>query len=270
MVTLSSLLVLGMVALLAIIVCICAIIGRRKPRLGWAILVASALGLTVLSGFASNPAKHIVHVYTTNTSLYLQDTVSLLAVWSSLYYRTTEPVIQIHKEDIVPLQFLPRTLGSMNSFANLTAPGATGQQVSIGDMRRWHAYGTAATVFDLEVLPDSAIRISNSHPTSFDTAWVIIDGMVHRLASVLQGTHDYDLDQGSSVRLGTFIADGYSQQAPADLQLIRAIRNVFHLSKGVWLIAAADEDRLIIEDIAQKVRDITLVIVHEEEHRREI
>jgi hypothetical protein len=137
-------------------------------------------------------------------------------------------------------------------------------------MRTWHAYGAAASVFDLEALSDSSIRISNSHPTYFDTGWVIIEGMVHPITNVLRGIHDYDLDSVPSVRLSSFLADAYSQEASPALRLIREIQSVLPLSKGVWLIAAADEERLIAEDITQKVRDITLVIVHNEEANHEI
>jgi hypothetical protein len=94
--------------------------------------------------------------------------------------------------------------------------------------------------------------------------------MVHPITHVLRGIHDYDLDPETSVRLSSFLADAYSQQASPALRLIREIQSVLPLSKGVWLIATADEERLIAEDITQKVRDITLVVVHEEEANHEI
>jgi len=269
-VALNSLLVLGMIALLCVIVCVCSVVGRRKPRIGWVLFLASMLTITVSSGFASNPATHAVDTYTICSSLYVQDVVSFVTVSSSIYSTTSKPLIQSHKVEILPLHFLPRTLAGTTSFDNLAAVGETSQQVADGTMRSWHAYGAAASTFELEMLSDLVVRIANFHPTDFDTGWMIIDGIVYPLADVTRGTADYALDPASSVRLATFMADGYSQHASPTLRYIREVRDVFPLSKGVWLIAAADDERLLTGELAQKVRDITLVVVHGEEANHEI
>ena len=90
------------------------------------------------------------------------------------------------------------------------------------------------------------------------------------MTDIQRGSHDYDLDAEASVRLTSFLAETYSQRAPATLQLIREIHNAFTLSQGVWLIAAAEDAQLITGDNTQKVRDITLVVVRAEEANRAI
>lgn len=269
-VTLNSLLVLGMIALLCVIVYVCSVVGRRNPRIGWGLFLASMLLMAVSSGFASNPATHSSDVYIVSSSLYVQTSVSFVAVSSSLYSATSEPLIQSHKVGISPLHFLPRTLTGTNSFDNLAAHGETSQQVADGAMRSWHAYGDASSTFHLQMLSDSVVRIINSHPTDFEMGWMFIDGIVYPLADVTRGTADYELEPTSSVRLATFMADSYSQQPSPTLRYIREIRDVLSLSKGIWFIAAVDNERLLTGELAQKVRDITLAVVHGEEVNHEI
>jgi len=269
-VTLNSLLVLVMIALLGTLVCVCALIGRRNPKLGWAFLLICALSIAVSSGLASNPTAHSVDIYTTNSHFYLQASVSLLSVSSSSYASVVTSFNQAHKEGLLPLESLPRSLQLATSFDSLTLPGKTQRSLSAGDMRSWHAYGTAASVFDLQMLSESTVRISNSYPTSFDAAWILIEGLVYPMTDIQRGSHDYDLDAEASVRLTSFLAETYSQRAPATLQLIREIHNAFTLSQGVWLIATAEDAQLITGDNTQKVRDITLVVVRAEEANRAI
>ena len=270
LVTLNSLLILGMLALLGIVVCICAFVGRRNPRAGWALLLISALSMAVYSGFTSNPATHSVALYTTNTHLYLQDHVSLSSVCSSFYSSTNESFNQMHEEGLLPLESLPQTLKRATSFDSVTTLGETRRQLSVGDMRSWHAYGRAASVFEVEMLTDSTVRINSSHPAHFDGAWILIAGLVYPVPAIQRGGHDYHLDAATSVRLAAFLAETYSQRALATLQLIREISNAFSVSQGIWLLAADDTVRLITGDITQKVRDITLVVVRAEEAKREI
>lgn len=259
-VSLNSLLVLAMIVLLGSLVCVCAMVGRRKPRLGWTILLVCAPAITVSSGFASNPVIHTVDLYEVTTQLYVQDSVSFLSVSSSLYSRIDETIIQAHNEDILPLQFNPRTLKGPNSYDCLTVAGATKQQLSAGETRQWHAYGPASSVFDLESLSDTAVRISNTHPTDFDAAWILIDGTVYPIAKVQRGNHEYVLDPAFSISMSAFISTAYTQHASSVLRLISDVKDVLPLSKGIWLIATANEVQLIAEDITRKVRDITLVI----------
>jgi len=269
-VTLNSLLLLGMITLLCLLVCVCVLIGRRNPRAGWATLVTCMIGLAVSSGFASIPAEHTVDIYIVNTLFYLQTDVSLLSVFSSLYSEISTPFIQTHVEGIIPLQFLPRTLNVTDSLDSLTGQGETKWQISFGGTRQWHAYGSTASLLDFEFLSNSVVRVNNYHPGKFDTAWVFIDGMVYPIAEIYHGNHEYILDPVSSFRLSALMADGYTQHEPSELQLVREVREVLSLSKGTWLVAAANEVRLIANDITQKVRDITLVVAQGEKEEREI
>jgi len=268
--TLNSLLVLVMIVLLGGLVCVCSVIGRRKPRLGWAILLVCAFAITVSSGFASNPTTHTVDLYTVTTHLYVQDVVSFLSVSSSSYSRISETFAQMHNDDILPLQFLPRTLKGPNSYHCLTVSGSTEQQLSDGEMRQWHAYGTASSVFDLEFPSDTVVRISNTHPTDFDAAWILINGTIYPIAKVQRGNHEYVLDPASSLSMSEFISTGYVQHASSVMRLVRDVKDILSLSDGIWLIATANEVRLVTEDVTQKVRDITLVIARGEEGGNEI
>lgn len=266
-IALNSLLVLPMIVLLGALVCICAVVGRRRPKAGWATLLACVLIFAVSAGFASHPANQTIGLYIVNTHLYVQASFTSLSLFSSLFSQTSEPFLQAHEEDILPLQYLPRTLTGPNSFDSYTAPGETKQQLPVGEISRWHAYGTASSVFDYELLADAVVRISNYHPADFDTAFILIDGMVHPIANVKRGNHEYVLDPTSSHHLGLFLstATGYTQSGSPAVQLIRAMKDALPLSTGIWLIAVDTEEQLATTDTPRKVRDITLVIAQEEE-----
>lgn len=269
-VTLSSLRALGMIALLSIIAFVCSIIGRRRARMAWGLLLATVIPITVLSGLASNPTTPDIDSYALTCTLYVQTIDSFITVSSSVYSATSDPLVQVHKGGILPLHFLPRSLAPTGSFDSLDVSGETSQTVPTGTMRSWHAYETATSAFDILMMSDSVVRIINSHPSDFDTGWMIIDGIVYPLADVARGTAEYKLDSASSVPFTAFVADAYSPHASPVLRYMRDIRSVLPLSKGVWFIAVADTDRLERGDTAQKVRDITLAIVRKEEGSHEI
>ncbi|MBU1048576.1 hypothetical protein KKG90_00995 [Candidatus Bipolaricaulota bacterium] len=264
-VTLDSLFVLGMIALLAILVCVCALVGRRAPRAGWAVLMAGACLVAVLSGFVSNPASHTVGYYTVNTYLYVQDTVGFLSVSSCYFSQTTSPFSQTLKSDIFPLQLLPRTLRGVTSFSSLTTSHQMQQRLAFGDMRRWHAYTNSSAVFDFELLSGTSVRINNYHASGFESGWILINGTVHPIAEVHRGNHEYVLNPAAALTMGTFLSTGYTRNATSVFRLVSEMKDFLGLSKGIWLVAATDERRIEGDDIAKKVRDITLVIARGEE-----
>ena len=270
-VTLNSLFVLATIAALALGVCTCALIGRRNPRMGWIILLVTVAGLVVSSGFVSNPSTHVVHVYLVNTVLQVESGFSFYIVSSSLYSQTNSPFTQPHTEGIIPIPFLPRTLTGMDSYDSSTFSERTEMRVLPGKMRHWHAYGAASSMFDVKLLSESTIRIDNHHALAFDAGWVLIDGMVHSIARIDRGIHEYSFLPESAVRLAGFVgsADANEPAMPA-MMLIRELRQSFPLEKGVWLIAFDDEEQISSGELTKKVRDITLVAVQGEEANREI
>lgn len=273
-VTLNPVFVLVVIVALALGVGVCAMIGRRNPRTGWAILLIAVLGLSVSSGFISNPAIQSVDYYCLNTHLYLDTRVSLYAVYSSLYSQTNTPFTQQHREGILPVQLLPQTLKGMDSYDSATSSERTGMRVLSGEMRHWHAYGAASSMFDVRLLSDSTVRISNHFGLDFNAGWVVIDGLIHSIAEIHRGVHEYSLVSASPVRIGTFLSafpgSAHDDADPPALLLIRGLHQSFPLEKGVWLIAFADTEQISPEEISQKVRDITLVAVQGEEVDHEI
>jgi|GEM_PF-572665 hypothetical protein len=269
---LDSLFVLLMIVVLGVLVCVCAVVGRRNARAGWSILLACGLALTVSSGFVSFPMTRTIAVYIVNTRLYVQGSVTSVSVFSSFFSQTADPFVQAHEEEILPLQVLPRTLKGPNSSDFYTLSEKTRQQLLVGEMRRWHAYSTASAVFDFELLSHELVRINNYHPADFDTALILIDGIVHPIANVRRGNHEYSLDPTTSNHLGSFLstATGYTQSGAPTVQLVRAIKDALPLSTGTWLIALDTEVQLPTTDTPHKVRDITVVIAQEEEGYREI
>lgn len=125
-------------------------------------------------------------------------------------------------------------------------------------------------MFDLEFPSDTVAHISNTHPTDFDAAWILINGTIYPIAQVQRGNHEYVLDPASSLSMSEFISTGYVQHASSVMRLIRDMKDILSLSDGIWLIATANEVRLVTEDVTQKVRDITLVIARGEEGGNEI
>ncbi len=269
-VTLDSLFVLAMGGLLGVVVCTSAFIGKRSPRAGWAVLLVCAISFSVLSGLVSNSATHDVDLYTVNTHLSLDIGLGLYAGFSSLYSQTSNPFIQLHKEEIIPVLFLPRTLKGMDSYGFSTSPAHTGMSILPGSMRHWHAYGTAASLFDVKLLSDSSVRISSHSPLDFAAGWVIIDGMVHSITGVRRGVYEYSFVPESAVRLATFVGSAYTHEMTSALLLIRELQAAFSLTKGIWLITVADTERIGSGEITRKVRDITLVVVRGEEIGSEI
>jgi len=270
-VALNSLFVLAIIAVLALGVSACALIARRSPKMGWIILLVVVAGSAVSSGFVSNPATHVVELYAVNTTLYVEVRFGLSIRYSSLYSQTNNPFMQPHKEGIIPVLFLPRTLTGMDSYDSSTFSERTDMRVLSGKMRHWHAYGAASSMFDVRLLSESTIRIGNHYALDFDASWVSIDGMVHSIAGIARGIHEYSLIPKSAVRLAAFVdSDDADELSMPELMLIRELRESFPLDKGVWLIAFADEERISARELAQKVRDITLVAVQGEEVHREI
>ncbi|MFC2108111.1 hypothetical protein ACFLS5_01465 [Candidatus Bipolaricaulota bacterium] len=272
LVALNPLFVLAMIAVLALGVWACALIGRRNPRMGWIVLLIGVAGLAVSSGFVSNPATHDVPFYLVNTNLQVDIGVGISIVSSSLYSQTNEPFAQPHREGIIPLLFLPRTLTGMDSYDLSTFPERTEMRVLSGKMRHWHVYGAASSMFDVRLLSESMIRIGNHQSSDFDAGWVLIDGMVHSVAQIDRGIHEYSFLPESGVHLAAFVgsADTDDRPMPA-IVLIRELRQSFPLEKGVWLIVFDDEEQISSGELTQKVRDITLVAVQgEEEVNREI
>ncbi|MCK5248247.1 hypothetical protein KAR02_15180, partial [Candidatus Bipolaricaulota bacterium] len=165
---------------------------------------------------------------------------------------------------------LPQTLKGSTSFDSFTILGETSQQASFGEVRHWHAYGTSPSAFDLAFLSESVVRISNTHPASFGSAWILVNGIVYPVGEIQRGAHEYVLDPAASLRMNEFIEPGYTQHASSAVQIIYEIKDVLSLTQGIWLIAEADDVRFITGDITKKVRDITLVIARGQEVEREI
>ena len=271
LVALNPLFVLAMIAVLAVGVCACALIGRRNPRMGWIILLIGVAGLAVSSGFVSNPATHDVPLYLVNTDVQVEIGVGISIVSSSLYSHTNEPFAQPHREGIIPLLLLPRTLTGMDSYDLSTFPERTELRVLPGKMRHWHVYGAASSMFDVRLLSESMIRIGNHQGLDFDAGWVLIDGMVHSVAQIDRGIHEYSFLPESGVHLAAFVGSADTDDLPMPtIVLIRELRQSFPLEKGVWLIAFDDEEQISSGELTQKVRDITLVAVQGEEVNREI
>lgn len=270
-VTLNSLLVLAMIVILGVGVCACALIGRRKPKLGWAILLVGVMGISVSSGFLSNPVKLVIDMYAVTTHFYADTSFSLYAVFSSLYSRTNDPFVQPHREGIIPVQWLPRTLKGKNSYDSSTFPGLTEKRMLSGEIQHWHGYGGSSSMFDVRLLSDSLIRISNQFGLDFTAGWVLIDGVVHSIGDIHRGIDDYRFDLEPVVRLAAFVSSAYADEIPIPaLVLIRELRQSFPLEKGIWLLAFADDEKIVSGEITQKVRDITLVAVQGEGGAREI
>lgn len=268
--TLNSVFVLLMIALLGLVVGACAVIGRRNRKSGWSSLLVCVIGLSVSSGLASNPTIHAIDLYSVIMRVHIEAGYGLSAVFSSLYSQIDDPFIQRHEEEIIPVQFLPRTLKGMTSYDLSTIPAQTEMRVPFGEARHWYAYGAASSLFDVELESDSSVQISNYHALAFDTAWIIIDGMAYSISRVQRGIHNYSFAPESAVRLGTFFSSGYEQEDMATLLLVHELREAFPLNRGVWLIAVADTEQIATEETTQKVRDITLVVVQGEEVDREI
>jgi len=270
-VALNSLFVLAMIAVLALGVSACALIARRSPRMGWIILSVVVAGLAVSSGFVSNPATHVVDLYSVNTVLHVEIGFGFYIVSSSLYSQSNDPFMLPHKEGIIPILFLPHTLTAMDSYDSSTFSERTEMRVLSGKMRHWHSYGAASSIFDVKLLSESTIRIGNHYALDFDVGWVLIDGMVHSIVKIDRGIREYSLIPTSTVRLATFVgSDAADELSMPALMLIRELRQSFPLEKGIWLIAFADEEQMLAEELTQKVRDITLVAVQGEEVNREI
>lgn len=268
--TLKWIFVLAMVVLLFLVICGCSVIGRRDSRLGWSILLVSIIGLSVSSGFVSNPATYDTDLYTVNTRLYLEAHFGLYTRYSSLYSETSHPYIQRLNEEIIPVQFLPRTLIGTDSYDFSTFPSHSQLTILSGQMRHWHAYGAASSLFDVRLVLGSLVRVSNHFPLDFDAGWIVVDGMVHSIGEVYQGIHDYSFVPESAARLAAFVSSAYTSEMMAKLLLIRELKQSFPLTKGVWLIAVADAEHVVSDDIMQKVRDITLAVVRGVEVDREI
>ena len=271
LVALNPLYILAMIAILALGICACALIGKRNARLGWIILVIGVSGLTVSSGFVSNPATHDIALYAINTTLLLERDVGISIVSSSLYSQTNESFSQPHGEGVVPVLFLPRALTGADSHDLSTFPERTEIRMLSGKMRHWHVYGSASLAFDVRLLSDSMIRIANHYGLNFDGGWVLIDGMVHSLSRIDRGVHEYSFLPESAVHLATFASSTDADDLPMPATvLIRVLRQSFPFEKGVWLIAFHDEEQILFAELAQKVRDITLVAVQGDETSHEI
>lgn len=270
-VTLSSPFVLAMIGILALGVCTCALIGRRNPRMARITLLVGVIGLAVSSGLISNPATHVIDYYSVTTHLYIETRFSLYSVFSSLYSQTSDLFMQPHRDGIIPVQSLPRTLAGMDSYDSSTFAKSTGMRVLSGKMRHWHAYGATPSMFDVKLLSDSMIRISNHFVLDFDSGWILIDGMIYSIAEIGRGIHEYSLSPESAVRLAAFVSPSYAEEIPISaLMLIRELRQFLPLEKGIWLIAYTDEEQILSAKNTQKVRDITLVAVQGEEVDHEI
>jgi len=270
-VTLNSLFVLALIVIVAVGVSTCALIGRRNPRLAWILLIVGVIGISVSAGFLSNPANVVIDSYTITTHFYVDTSVSLYAVFSSLYSRTNDLSTQPHREGIIPVQFLPRTLQGKHSYDSLTFPEHTRMRVLSGEMQHWHAYGDSSSMLDVRLLSDSLVRISNQFILDFAAGWILTDGVVHSITDIRRGIHDYSFDPEPVVRLAAFVSSAYADEIPIPaLMLIRELRQSFPLEKGIWLIAFTDNEQISSEEITQKVRDITLIAVQGEEVAREI
>lgn len=268
--TLNSIFVLAITIILALTVSVSAVIGRRKPQYGWSVcLVVVTVGL-VLSGFISNPANLDIDLYAIHCSVYGHDQFSFYIGSSSFYSRTSSACIQSHGEDVIPSQFIPRTIRGTDSYDLSTSLGYSRMRISPSQMRHWQAYGVAPSMLDVRQVADSTIRVNNYCPFDFDIGWVVIDGMVHSLPRLYSGIHDYEFAPDSAVRLAAFVSYVYSSERKAELLLIQELQESFPLTKGIWLLAIANDERIVSDNIAAKVRDITLAVVRGQEVDLEI
>ncbi len=238
--------------------------GRRNARWGW---IGIGVGMTVasvLAGLASNPANQIVGVYTYNTDVTVLTEHGIHIVSSSLYSRSVQPFWQTYPEGLIPNLSLPRTLTGSTSYGLLADSSSLQWTVLPGEVRDWRAYGSAVPLVHVHREDATTLRISNFHPTDFSDTWALIDGYVHTLGSLAEGTHRYEIG-GTGTRLATFLGEARDQAYRAAAELLDGVRRFVAVEKGVWLVTFAIHDRTDVNGVAQEVRDLTMVIAKDGE-----
>ncbi len=260
-VALDSLPILAMIAVLAALVCICSIIGRSKPRIGWSAMLVATLLVSVSSGLISNPATHQVSQYAVNTHLYVQASFGFYAGSSCYFSLIPSSYDQMLKPDIAPLIYLPRAMRVANSFDSSASPGHLQQELSGSDLRRWHAYGDTSAVLDFEFIDATQVRITNFHADDFESAWLVMNGAIYPINQrVVRGNQVYRFDPTAAMSMGAFLSTGHTQNAVSIYRLVREMKELFDLGTGIWLIAANDVEQIQRGDFTRKVRDMTLVM----------
>jgi len=236
--------------------------GRRNPRWGWIGIGAGMAVITVLSGLMANPTDQLVGVYAYNTDVTLLTEVGIKVVSSSLYSRTDQSFRQTYPGDLIPNVSLPRTLTGADSYSAFAGSSSSQWLVMPGEVRDWHAYAAAIPLLHVHREDAATVRISNFHPTEFSDAWVIVDGYVHTLDSLIEGTRRYEIGS-TGTRLARFLVESGDRPYRSAAQLLDNVGLLVALEDGVWLVASAVQERTAEDGVSQKVRDLTMVIARD-------
>jgi hypothetical protein len=258
--TLNSIAVLVLLPLSGGLIIAATLIGRRSGRLGWIVIGAGMVVLSVLSGLMSNPREHLIDVYIENTNIELIATSGVYLGSSGLYCLTDQPFGQAYREGVIPLESLPRTLSGADSYSVSTNGSRLEMRVLPGEVRTWHAYGSTPAAIHIHRVGDSIVRIGEFHPATFDGAWVVIDGWVYAILELREGMHDYSVAQDAGVRIGEFVSVSSDRMDDGSRLLLRDVRDQMALDSGVWLIAIAETEQVVVDSVTQKVRQRTVVI----------
>jgi len=263
--TLSKAALLLLIGLGIAVVIAATILGRWKERWGWGAMGMGAVLLSVLSGIISNPAKQVVDVYIYNTQVSVITRVGIELVASSLYSRTDQPFQQAHAGGLMPILALPRSLRGVDSYSVSTGAGATAMSILSGEVRSWHAYAPCATLVHVHREDANSVQISNY--LGFEHAWMVIDGHVYPLDVLQEGTHTYPV-MDSLGRLPTFIGEARGGPDEPVARILDAVRSRIPIQEGVWLVAGSIREETSIDGVAEKVRDLSLVIAQDWEATR--
>jgi len=236
------------------------ILGRRRQRWGWGAFGLGVALLSVLSGSISNPTKRVIDVYAYNTNVSVITRVGIELVASSLYSRADQPFQQAHAGGLMPILALPRSLRTADSYSVSTGAGATAMSILPGEVRRWHAYAPSASLVHVHREGANSVQISSY--LGFERAWIVIDGYVHPVDVLQDGTHTYPLTD-SLGRLPTFIGEARGGPDEPVARILDTVRSRIPIQQGVWLIAASLREETSIDGVAQKVRDLSLVIAQD-------
>ena len=271
-VALSSLAVLGLCVLLVAGVIGSVLLGRRSAIGGWVTIGGWVMLLSVLFGLISNPAMHRIDLYIANTSLQIINSLGLKIDYSSFHYQVTKPVIWHHGEGAgIPGEVLPHSLRDVASRDSQTLGEETSLQASSGDTRHWVNYSESTPTFSLTRQPESAVQITNLLGERIERGWLLQDGFIISMPPVERGTHTYELPQEDVVRLATFLArPDPDHEDMSALVLLKALSKQLPLKHGVWYIAMQDRESVIVDETSRKVRDLTLVLVQEDDVSDEI
>ena len=222
-----------------------------RPRLAIALLIVFVGGLSVWSGFMSNPSDRVVDLYISRTRFAIQAAFGMYIDCYSLYATQGREVTLAHEDGHFPKHVMEQTVEGP-SFELRGEGGASRFTLQVRERRDMEGFGrgTGLTTFQLG---DRSLTVTHRGREPVEGAVAIIFNEVHELPMIEPGEQTIQLAEGTKTH--RYYAGGTIIDRVIDLYADR-----LSLEDSVWMVIADTTER--VERTGSYGRKVSETTIH--------